>query len=133
MADLNLIRKTVALALEGLDVPAYSHLPDQVQAPCIIVDVEGVDWATAMGRGHEAWTLLLRVLVGTVNNTAAQTERDTYFGGVRDIKDAIESFPSLKTGTVAAGTWCRNAQKFDGWEYAGIGYLGVEIVVEVRA
>jgi hypothetical protein len=39
----------------------------------------------------------------------------------------------LKNGTVAASAWCRNAQKFDGWEYAGIGYLGVEIVVEIRA
>jgi hypothetical protein len=133
MADLEAIRDAVAESLAGLDVNVHSHLPDQLQAPCIVVDIEGVDWATAMGRGHEAWTLLLRVLVGTVNNTAAQIDRDTYFGGFRDIKDAVESYAPLKDGTAAANAWCRNAQKFDGWEYAGIGYLGVEIVVEIRA
>jgi hypothetical protein len=133
MADLAAIRDAVAESMAALDVNVWSHLPDQLQAPCIIVDVEGVDWATAMGRGHEAWTLLLRVLVGTVSNTAAQTERDTYFGGYRDVKDAVESYAPLKDGTKAAGAWCREARKFDGWEYAGIGYLGVEIVLEIRA
>jgi hypothetical protein len=133
MADLAAVRDAVADSMAGLDVTVHPRLPDQLQTPCIVVEVDGVDWATAMGRGHELWTLLLRVLVGTVNNTAAQEARDEYFGGVRDVKDAVESYAPLKNGTAAASAWCRNAQKFDGWEYAGIGYLGVEIVVEIRA
>jgi hypothetical protein len=133
MADLAAVRDAVADSMAGLDVTVHPRLPDQLQTPCIVIEVDGVDWATAMGRGHELWTLLLRVLVGTVNNTAAQIERDTYFGGVRDVKDAVESYAPLKNGTAPASACCRTAQKFDGWEYAGIGYLGVEIVVEIRA
>jgi hypothetical protein len=133
MADLAAVRDAVAESMAGLDVTVHPRLPDQLQTPCIVIEVDGVDWATAMGRGHELWTLLLRVLVGTVNNTAAQEARDEYFGGVRDVKAAVESYAPLKDGTAAASVWCREARKFDGWEYAGIGYLGVEIVVEIRA
>lgn len=134
MADLSALRHGLAAAINTLgDVRAWAYLPDQVQVPAVLIEPDAVDWTTAFARGHESWTLLVRVLVSTSHNTAAQKARDEYFGGVLDIKNAIEGYAPLKDGTVAASAFVRRADRFDAWTYAEITYLGVNLVVEIRA
>lgn len=112
---------------------AHPDNPRQIHAPCAIVDVQDVDFRTAMQRGHEKWTLLVRYLCGTASLDAANTERDRVFGGSKDIKDAIEGHVPLRDGTAAHDVFVAEARRFDAWEYAGVTYLGVEFVVDVYA
>ncbi len=134
MADLAAVRAGLAAAINTTGgARAWAYPPDQVQAPAILIEPDEVDWRTAFGRGHEAWRFMVRILVATAHNTAAQKNRDTYFGGIADIKGAIEGYAPLKNGTVAASAFVSSARKFDAWKYAETTYLGVEVVVEIRA
>lgn len=134
MADLAAVRQGIADAINALDgVTAYPRTPGTIHTPCVIVDTEEIDWRTAMGRGHDKITCLARVLIGMSSGEAAQVERDAYFGGVRDIKDAVESHVPLSDGTVAQGVFVSTARKFDSWQLADQLYLGVEILMEVYA
>jgi hypothetical protein len=134
MADLAAVRHGLADAINTLSgARAWAYPPDQVQAPAILIEPDEVDWATAFGRGHEAWRFMVRVLVATAHNTAAQKARDEYFGGVSDVKDAIEGYPPLTNGVAASSVFVSRARRFDAWKYAETTYLGVELVVEIRA
>jgi hypothetical protein len=134
MADLAAVRTGLADAINTLPgVRAWAYPPDQIQAPAILVEPDEVDWATAFGRGHEAWRFMVHVLISTVNNTASQKARDEFLGGISDLKDAIEGYMPLHDGTVAASVFVRSARRFNAWKYGETTYLGVEVVVEIRA
>jgi hypothetical protein len=138
MADLTAIRDAVGDALEaaftGANKIQVQRRPGaQVTTPCAVVEPDEVDFTKAMQRGTEKWDLLVRVLLGLVSNEAAQLARDAFFGGVHDIKDAIEAHVPLQDGTAAQDVIVTNARKFDAWTYQGTQYLGVEFAVEVYA
>ena len=127
MADLAAIRQQIADAMNVLpEMRAWPYIPDQIQPPTALVEPDYVDWdAGAYARGAEHWYFLIRVLIGLTNNTAAQKERDTFLGGSRDIKDAVQA--AMPNSSVSS------ARKFDAWTYAGVDYLGVEFAVLVIA
>lgn len=138
MADLSAIRVALGDAIEATDRGAgtltVQRFPGaMVHAPCVVIEPGEVDWRTSMQRGHEKWEMLVRVLVSTTFGEAAHRNRDEFFGGVRDLKDAIESHVPLRDGTVAHDVFVRTARKFDAWVYQGTSYLGVEIAVDVYA
>lgn len=128
MADLAAIRQQLADAMNTLpDIRAWPYIPDQIQTPTVIVEPDFVDWSEgAFARGAEPWSFLVRVLLSLAGgNVTAQKERDTYLGGLHDVKDAIQ--------TAMPNAFVSSARKFDAWEYAGVQYLGVEVVVDVIA
>jgi hypothetical protein len=134
MADLAAVKTGIAAALNTLDgVRAHAITPDQVHVPAILLDPREVDFRTAFGRGHELWTIDARVLVATVNNSAAQKARDSYFGGIHVVYDAIKTYPPLHDGSVAASAEVVRAERFNAWKFDEITYLGVQVVLEVRA
>lgn len=138
MADLEAIRDALGDAVETLStasaVLTVQRRPGaQVHAPAVIIEPGEVDWRTSMQRGHDKWEMLLRILIGTAFTEAAHVERDAFFGGVRDIKDAIESHVPLRDGTAAQDVFVTRARKFDAWTYQGTSYLGVEVAVDVYA
>lgn len=133
MADLAAIRKELAEAMKAQGLRAYADNPAQLHAPAAIVEPDNVDFRGAMQRGTEQWRFLIRYLCGTASVRAAEQERDKVFGGVKDIKDAIESHIPLRDGTAADDVFVAEARRFDSWEYAGVVYLGVEFQVEVYA
>jgi hypothetical protein len=137
MADLSKIRQAIADAVNSLEgVTAWPMPPDMPNAPCAIVEPVDVSWDqqnATFGRGHEHWTMRIVVLIALASNTAAQVERDTYFGGIRDVKDAVEGWPTLHTGAAAQDVFVRTARRFDSWKYSDVAYLGVEIILDIRA
>lgn len=134
MADLAAVKQGIADAINTLDgVTAYARQPGIINAPCVLIDTEEIDWRTAMQRGHDKFTIVARVLIALANQEGAQIERDKFFGGVKDIKDAVESHVPLRDGTVAQDVFVATARKFDAWELSATLYLGVEIVMEVYA
>lgn len=136
MADLDLLRDAVGDALEAVmgDTVQVQRRPGGiVHAPAVIIEPGEVDWRTSMQRGHDKWELLIRVLIGTAMNEGAHKARDEFFGGARDIKDAIESHVPLRDGTAAHDVFVKAARKFDAWVYQGTTYLGVEFALDAYA
>jgi hypothetical protein len=132
--SLSTAREAMADAINTINgLKAHPRVPGQVHTPCAIVEPGEVDWRTAQQRGHDKWDILIRVLLGTVSNEAAQLARDEFFdrGGPKDIKDAIEAHVPLRDGTAAQDVFVAQARKFDAWTYAGVTYLGVEFLTEV--
>lgn len=130
MADLAALREQIADAINAgqPDPIAVPYIPDQIQTPVAIVEPDQVDWSSgAFARGAEPWSFLVRILLSlSGGNVEAQKLRDEFFGGpARDIKDAVES--------VMPNAFVSTARKFDAWEYSQVPYLGVEIVIQVRA
>lgn len=135
MADLAAIRDAIGDAIEAAftDLNVQRRPGAQVHTPAVVVEPGEVDFARAMQRGHEKWELLLRVLIGAAFNEAAHLARDEFFGGVHDIKDAVEAHAPLRDGTAAQDVLVRTARKFDAWTYQGVAYLGVEFAIDVYA
>lgn len=134
MADLKAIRDALGDAIETLDGLQVQRRPGGiVNPPSVVIEPGEVDFAQSMRRGTEKWDMLARVLIGTTFNEAAQTQRDAFFGGAHDLKDAIESHVPLQDGTAAQGVFVRAARKFDAWQYQGASYLGVEFSIDVYA
>lgn len=133
--DLATVRNAVGDALEAaLEGVQVQRRPGaQVHAPAVLIEPGEVDWQTSMQRGHDKWELLVRVLIGTAFNEGAHIQRDDFFGGLRDIKDAIEGHVPLRDGTAAQDVFVKRARKFDAWTYQGTAYLGVEVTVDVYA
>lgn len=135
MASLGEVRQAIADALNTIDGLRATATLEQVQAPMAVVEPDRVDWRTAFQRGHDTWTILVRILIGTAANRAAEIARNEFFdaGGPKDVKDAIEGHVPLRDGTVAQDVFVAEARKFDTWEFSGVAYLGVEVVVDVYA
>lgn len=135
MAGLAEVRQAVADALNTIDGLRATAVLEQMQPPMAVVEPDRVDWRTAMQRGHDAWTLLVRVLLGMASQRAAELARNEFFdaGGPRDVKDVIEAHVPLRDATVAHDVFVAEARRFDAWEFSGVTYLGVEFVVEVYA
>lgn len=134
MADLAVIRNAIGDALDDIEGIQVQRTPGaMVHPPCVVVEPGEVDFAEAFQRGHEKWEILVRVLIGTAFDSAAHQQRDEFFGGVRDIKDAIEGHVPLRDGTAAQDVLVRTARKFDAWVYQATSYLGVEFAVDVYA
>lgn len=134
MADLAAVRKALADACSTITgLTGYATNPGQLHPPAALVEPQEVDWRTAMGRGHDKWTFLVRVLVASTSNEAGQKARDEFFGTAKDIKDTIEAHAPLRGGAAAQDVFVAEARKFDAWEYNGTPYVGVEFVVEVYA
>ena len=127
MADLSAIRDALGDAVDSLGDAALrcSGAPAGSRPrPCVVIEPGECDWRTSMQRGHEKWDCSIRVLLGSTLNEAAHRERDQFFGGVRDLKDAIEGHVPLRDGTAAEDVFVARARKFDAWTYQGTTYLG---------
>lgn len=131
--SLGAARVAMADAVATTGLSSHPRVPGIVNVPCAIVEPNEVDWRTAQSRGHDKWGLLVRVLLSTASNEAAQLARDEFFdrGDPKDVKDAVESHVPLRDGTAAQDVFVSSARKFDAWVFAGTAYLGVEFVVDV--
>lgn len=138
MADITAIRDALGDAVETLSTTtnplAVQRFPGgQVHTPCVVIEPGEVDFSGSMQRGTEKWEFWVRILVSTAFGEGAHRDRDKFFGGVFDVKDAIESHVPLRDGSVAHDVFVHRARKFDAWTYQGVAYLGVEVTVDVYA
>ena len=126
MADLAAIRETLADALNTLpDMNAYPRKPGTINPPCWIVEPALVSWETSMGRGVEQWSFDLWGLCGLASSEAAELQLEKWFGGIQDVKDAIQSAPLQ--------VFARQAERFDGIQIGQVTYLAVKVQTEVLA
>lgn len=95
--SLALIRQGLAKNLgtiRGLRVA--ETVPDQVNPPIAIVELQSVDYDGALRGGLTTYTFQVSVIVGRVSERTAQRTLDAYIApGAGSIKNAIESDTSL--------------------------------------
>lgn len=126
MADLAAIRQTLADALNTLpDMNALPRRPGQINPPCWIVEPALVSWETSMARGVEQWTFDLWGLCGLAASEGADLQLEKWFGGIQDVKDAIQAAPLQ--------VFARQAERFDGIQIGNVVYLAVKVQTEVLA
>lgn len=121
--------RTRLATISGLH--ALDRWPDNVIPPTAIVAPERVLFDNTMGRGGDNATFVVRVLVGRVEDAAAQDLLDTYLAGSgsASVKTAIEADATLG----AAADTCRvsEARGYGFYEHNGVKYLGCEFVIQV--
>lgn len=95
--SLALIRQGLAknlATIRGLRVA--ETVPDQVNPPIAIVELQSVDYDGALRGGLTTYAFQVSVIVGRVSERTAQRTLDAYIApGPGSIKDAIESDTSL--------------------------------------
>lgn len=87
---------TTALAqVRGLRVA--DHLPEQVNPPVAIVQLQQVTYHRAMQGGSSEWEFLVAVVAGRMGDRAAQRQLDAWisYDGPYSIRAAIEADPTL--------------------------------------
>lgn len=110
MAHPRAIREGIAANLAGIgdgyQVSAY--VLTNPQPPCAYVKGGPIDYDETFGRGHDAWTWTVYVLVGYASDIGAQMLLDEFRApaGERSVKALIESDPQL--GGAALRAWVTN-------------------------
>ncbi len=134
MANLETIVDALADALEQIEGLYVFKVPAQVHTPCAQIVPQKVDFAGTMGRGCEDWEFVIRILISTASQSAAQDELFKYFGQAKDIKDVIENHRPLNDGSAADTVFVKTAEDYGRlYEVEGIPYRGIEFIVEVTA
>lgn len=98
MATLKDIRAGLAAnleAIQGLQVSAYAL--SNPTAPCVEIVPADIEYDGAFGRGHDSWTVTVRVFVGMASDVGAQKRLDLHLAssGADSVKAAVESDATL--------------------------------------
>lgn len=121
--------KTRLETISGLYV--LDRWPDNVIPPCAIVLVEEVVYDNTFGRGGDGSLFTVRIVVGRVDDAAAQDTLDGYLAGSGSgsVKTAIEADATL-SGAVDT---CRveRAKRYGVVDPGGVQYLACDFALRV--
>lgn len=136
MTDLNAIAEAIATQLGSIEgLRTQAQIRDIVAVPVATVGMPtSIDYDAVMRNGANRYEFTVRVLVGRVEERAAQINLSEYaapVGGARSVKGAIEADPSL--GGTAMTTRVMSANGIGSYDYGDVSYLGIEFLVEVYA
>ena len=78
-------------------IRTYADIPDNPMMPAAVVQLQGVSYDQAMGRGLTEYNYVVTVIFGRVATSSAQRALDDLIGddSARSIKTAVESDKSL--------------------------------------
>lgn len=136
MASVSSIRdglKTRLATVSGLN--AYDTVPGDIVPPAAIVAPGNpvVMYDLTMGRGGDTLRFVITLLISDVVDDMAQDTLDAYLAGSgsSSIKTAVEADETL--GGVAHFAVVTQVNSYGLLEWAGVSYLGAELLVEVVA
>ena len=133
MASLAAIRTalkdTVTAAVSGIQ--GYENVPESINVPAFVVAPRTADFGRAFGRGQDAYTFDVIVLIGRADDTLAQLALDPYVNGFGDssIRQAIWSTRDLGIGVEATVTGM--ADYGATYTFGAIDYVGARLTVDV--
>ncbi len=136
MATLTEIRNALAAQIDAL-VPGLrtaATVPGTVNPPVAVITPNPaalINYLEVMGSGLATWTMRVYIIVGTVSDRSAQAKLDGFLSptGEASIPAAVNADPTL--GGVVEYAVCTTAQRYGEIVYAGVSYLGCEILVDV--
>jgi hypothetical protein len=132
--DLDTVITALGAALgstSGLGLRTYTHVPDQIAIPCIVVVPDSISYPMTERRAMDVITLHATVYVSRADDRGGQAKLLPYLdsSGATSVRAAIEADVTLG-GTVH---WARVTgwERIGQWEYGGVQYYGAQAVVEV--
>lgn len=143
--DLNAVFDALAAVFDGLAtgaqwdgasiaLAAYAEVPGQVTVPALVLELDDLVWDVTMGRGADTWTVVGTALVQFADQQDAQRELRAFLsadGGAGRLKAALEAEKTL-SGLVSY-VQLTQARRVGKISYAGVEYLGCELVFEVMS
>jgi hypothetical protein len=133
MASMTQIRtglvSTISAAVTGIQ--GYDTVPASVNLPAFVVIPRATDFMRAMGRGLDAYTFDVLVLVSAGDDQLAQLALDPFVNGFgsSSIRQAIFNARDLGLGVDASVTGM--ADYGGQFNVGGIDYIGARLSVEV--
>lgn len=132
--DIVAIRVGLAANLRTIEgLRASATLTSGVSPPCAQIGEVTTEYDLSMRRGADDLEVKVRVLVGLVTESAAQTRLDRYAKktGPASVKAALESDRQL--GGACDDLRVIRMEGYGVYDYGGVIYLGAEWVVRVIA
>jgi hypothetical protein len=120
---------TITFGSPATNLRAYDTVVGQVEPPAAIVRIENINYDSSMSGGSHDPTFAVLVIVSTATERVAQDLLDDFLDpeSSTSIKVAVEADPTL-AGTVDYAT-VTNVRSYGLVEYAGVQYLGAELLV----
>lgn len=134
MATIAGIRDGLRTRLETISgLRVHDTVPGQINPPAAIVRRRRTDYDSTMARGSDDYEFVVTVFVQLASDPKAQDDLDAYLdgAGVKSVKAAVEGDASL--GGEVDFARVRQADADQVLEFAGVGYLGVDFIVDVTA
>lgn len=87
--------RTRLATISGLRVA--DHLPEQIQPPMAVIQLQSVTYHRAMAGGLSAWEFVIALVAGRMGERSAQVQLDTWmsYAGSGSVRAAIEADPTL--------------------------------------
>lgn len=136
MADIAAIRAGVCTTLASItDLERYDTSPDSPVTPCVIVlpSEQPILFDETMGRGLDAFELMLIVLVSRTISAGAQAKLDSYMAGSgsASIKAKLDADRTLN-GT-AQSSRLVGVSEYGTFEWGDVSYFGCKFMLNAWA
>lgn len=94
-SDLQTALANALATVPGLRVA--DHLPEQVQPPMAVIQLQSVTYHRAMRGGLSEWRYVVSLVAGRMGDRAAQRQLDAWlsYDGPQSVRLAIETDPTL--------------------------------------
>lgn len=94
-SDLQNALATALATIPGLRVA--DHLPEQVQPPMAVIQLQSVTYHRAMRGGLSEWRYVISLIAGRMGDRAAQRQLDAWlsYGDAQSVRAAIETDQTL--------------------------------------
>jgi hypothetical protein len=142
--DLNAIADALAAVWQGMTTDTYDGVPDKMNAyseiegnvpvPAIVVELEGIDYDVAMGRGADSFVFMAHMLVaddGSVHGQKLVRALLSSGGVANSMKDRVEDDTTL--GGLVSYVHFSGTRNVGTVPYNGTDYVGASLVFEVVA
>ena len=124
MSALEDIRSSLKTALAGASgLNSYAVVPGRVDVPAAVVAPEGIEYDTDF-EGGATYTIPVQFLAALSDWGTAQRQLDGYIAHDGSAVDAIHAATDIEARVV-------RMEQYGLTSYAGVDYLGAQVIVEV--
>lgn len=135
--DLNAVREGIIAnaattgAVNGAKLTVYAGRPNSITEPAFLIGQMAINYNSTMANGMQELVVSGELLVSTADDRVGWERLSAYLKGTgpTSLRAAIESDQSL--GGVASYTTVVNVETDNEKIYAGISYLGADIIISV--
>lgn len=126
----------VMFQVDSTNVPlnVISDVEGQVTAPAMVIELDDIDWDLTFSRGSDAFRFLVSILLQSADSGNGQRILRSALstGGVGTrIKDVLHQDETL--GGLVSIAHLAGTRRIGVIQYAGLDYIGAEMIIEVVA
>lgn len=120
----------------AVTMECHPEVTAQVQPPSMVLEIDDLNWDLNMGSGADSWTVTALALVTYQDMDSAQRLLWRFLSrkrtsGIMRIKAALEANQTL--GGLVSYAVLASVRNIGTINYAGVDYLGAELIIEVMS